>query len=157
MIILKKEISSKQIARVLISVLFLLGAIVVSGTCGEKEAVTVSRKEISGEVSAVTSKFISIVYQRDETKGEEFEMPFDLDKSVRLRHIKRLSDIQPGDTVKIIFDESNKSVTETGRDGNPETKTRTLERKPKEVVFIKPKAQGLATGSDLQIKGLRGE
>ncbi len=63
-------------------------------------------KEVEGEISSLTKRSISIVYERDTVKGEEFEilLPFD-PADIKLEHKKSLSEIGPGDTVLVQYTE----------------------------------------------------
>ena len=63
-------------------------------------------KEVQGEVSSLTRRSISVVYSRDEAKGEESEtlLPFD-SKTVKLEHKNSLSEISIGDIVLVQYTE----------------------------------------------------
>ena len=72
----------------------------------KEPAVSSTLKEVQGEVSSLTKRSISVVYDRDEQKGEEFEMllPFDIN-NVKIEHKRSLSEISSGDIVLVQYTE----------------------------------------------------
>ena len=80
----------------LATIIFLVGLITIWGVCysqEQEEATTVIQKEVRGIVSAVSSHFITIVYKQDTQRHIEYEIDLPIDKDVKLRHKKRLSEI----------------------------------------------------------------
>ncbi|MCX7927454.1 MAG: hypothetical protein N2606_04885 [Candidatus Omnitrophica bacterium] len=61
-------------------------------------------KEVQGEISYITKRSISVVFNRDKETGSEEEilLPFDSDEIV-IEHKRNLSEIQPGDTVLVRY------------------------------------------------------
>ena len=102
-----------------IILIMALGAFMFCAICraDEEKRSQLIRKvsnEVEGEVSAVSKDYIAVVYNRDMEKGIEDEMSFPVDGSVVLEHLKNLSQIAPGDLVRITFDEE--TVREEGKD-----------------------------------------
>lgn len=95
----------------------------------KKEVLT---KHMSGEVSAISSNFLALMYNVDMKAQTSYEMTFKIDKNVKLEGRNSLSEIGQGDTVSIVYDET----TETDNQG----KQRTVECLVKRLIFVK---QGL--------------
>lgn len=91
-------------------------------------------KEITGEVSGISSNFIAIVYGQD--KKTSYEMAFSMDKDVRIEDRKSLKDIGVGDIVSVSFEET----TETKKQGDKDI-TRVVSRVVKKIRFIRPGAK----------------
>lgn len=63
-------------------------------------------KEVQGVVSNITSRSLSLVYDRNEDTGVEQEMLFPIDAgNIKVEHKRGLSEISQGDTVLIIYRE----------------------------------------------------
>lgn len=138
----------------------IIGIVIICGMvyAEEEKKVTVVRavsNEVEGEVSAVSKDYIAVVYNRDMEKGIEDEMSFPVDGSVVLEHLKNLSQIAPGDLVRITFDEE--TVREEGKEVS--------RRKPKKLSFIRQAVKKPAPAQEpsqeeedeLPIKGLKSE
>ncbi|GEM_PF-2519377 len=68
----------------------------------EKKLKTVS-KTISGQVVTIWKNKLAVQFAESETAGTE-EMLIPLDKKLRLSGVKALSEIKPGDTVKVNYE-----------------------------------------------------
>ena len=106
----------------------------------EEEEIIIVMKEVSGEVGAISSSLITIIYNRDEEKKIEYEIDLPIDKDIRIVHKRRLSDISIGDIVRVKYEERQKEE-QIQKEGIAETKTKVIGRKAKVVTFIRPKVQ----------------
>lgn len=98
---------------------------------------SVAAQTLRGTVSYADGKYVAIVYQRDDAKGEEYEMGFWVDQNVNFQRVKGLSQLNVGDTVEIQYDEIQESYVEEV-DGVLKNKTRVKERKASGVAFLSP-------------------
>lgn len=80
-------------------------------------------KEVSGELSSVNSRFISLIDSKE--KGRESEIILYIDEDVELVHLKDLEGLQLGDLIRIRYAEIEK-------DGS-------FKRIAQKINFIKPK------------------
>ena len=86
-------------------------------------------REVFGTVSGISNNFIAVVYGRDARTGVLSEMAFNVGKEATIKNKKALKEINPEDSVKVIYDE----ITEIKEDG------RILKsRVAKEVIFLRP-------------------
>ena len=97
-------------------------------------------KTVTGEVSAITSNFIAVLYGSD--KDTSYEMALYLDKEVKVAHKKSLKEIVQGDTVAVSYEESAEI-----KEGE---KPKVLAKVVKEVAFLsaaqkKPESSALVT------------
>ena len=98
----------------------------------------VRTKEISGEVSVIRPRYISIIYERDEKKGAEYEMMFPINEDVKFTR-KGLDEIKVGDQVSITYGECSR-IEENEETGKEEE--RFIRRDTKGVEFIRPALKG---------------
>ncbi len=124
------------------------------GTKDKKVKIASEVKEIQGEISWIDDKHIAIVYNRDPEKGVENEIMLPIDESIRLEHKKSLSEMVPGDTVRIKYQQD----IEEDREGN-----KSESRKAAVISFVKPAVKKPVTAlpaeseETLSLKGLKGE
>jgi hypothetical protein len=85
-------------------------------------------REIAGAVSGISNNFVAVVYGRDSRSGILTEMAFNIGKDVTIKNKKSLKEINPEDTIKVLYDE----ITEIREDGR-----KTTSRLVKEVVFLR--------------------
>ncbi|MBI2871388.1 MAG: hypothetical protein HYY14_06745 [Candidatus Omnitrophica bacterium] len=98
-------------------------------------------KSLSGQVSYVDSDYISIVYDRNNTTGEESEIGFWLDGSEALERKNALSEIHYGDAVQISFDEVVEEYDgQTLSDGTVAREKSVGKRKARGITFVRPAA-----------------
>ena len=133
---------------VVLFLLYLFGVAQAEQGKEEDKAVVVL-KEVQGEVSALTSNFISIIYERDKEKGIDYEIALPIDENMRLVHKRSLKQIQLGDIVRVKYKEKRKECEEVGEDGTLKRKTKVIERKAAVITFVRPKRP------EIGIKGLR--
>ena len=69
-------------------------------------------KGVSGEVSAISKDFISVVYRRDEAKGSEEEIALPVAKDVIVEHKKSIAEIGAGDLVDVELEEYTEETPE---------------------------------------------
>ena len=115
-----------------------------------KVKTTSTMKEVRGEISGITKRSISIVYDRDNKKGAEYEMllPFS-QEGIKVEHKKNLSEFSQGDTVLVSYEE----VIEEN-----EKAEKKEDRRAKVVSFIsaapkKTESQALVSEEPLTLKG----
>ncbi|MFC1807790.1 hypothetical protein ACFL0T_05430 [Candidatus Omnitrophota bacterium] len=128
----------------------------IASNCAAKkyDKITPVDKEVTGTVSAVNKDFIGIVYSRDEANKKEYEVGIYLDGDYELEHKKDISEIKPGDTVTIVYEEPLAEYTEKDKEGKEERKTKTLERKAKIIKFVRPAPRGRGSGLGVLRSGL---
>ncbi|MDO8748549.1 MAG: hypothetical protein Q7J72_05480 [Candidatus Omnitrophota bacterium] len=96
-----------------------------------KRVVARIAKEIQGEVAGISKDSIAIVYNRNETTGEEYEMSFPVAKEVGIEHKKSIKEIAVGDTVNVQYEEVTEKYTED------EEKDPEINRKVKVITFLR--------------------
>jgi preprotein translocase subunit YajC len=103
----------------------------------KKEEITkkTTAKEISGEVSGISSNFIAIVYGQNSKTS--FEMALIIDKDTKVEHKKSLKEIKPGDTVSVRYEENTETYKEETKKGEKKDVTRLLRRIVKTVDFVR--------------------
>ncbi|MFA5100308.1 MAG: hypothetical protein WC547_05455 [Candidatus Omnitrophota bacterium] len=109
-------------------------------------------KQVQGEVSNISKRSISIVFERNEETGEEFEMLFPVDlKEIKIEHKRSYGDISQGDTVLVIYRE------ETSDYGDKQE----MKAKTDVIRFLKPadassvyKSKAAVTEEALDVEGL---
>lgn len=107
-------------------------------TIQEKDALIVT-KEITGQLSVVTPRFVAVEYNQDARKGIAYEMAFSMDGDVRVSGAKRdLQELQAGDTVAVTYEEK------TWMDDSGQER---IKRQVKGIQFIRSAEQGLRSGS----------
>ena len=92
-------------------------------------------KEVSGQVSGISSSLISILYGQD--KKTSYEMALTIDKDTKVEHKKSLKEIQSGDTVLVKYEETTETYKVEDAKGQKKEVTRRLGRQVKTVVFLK--------------------
>ncbi len=85
-------------------VLFVFSCTAVSPAQGQKEEpkITIETKQITGQVSALTSRFIAVVYDRK--AGTEYEMALPIVEDAKLERKESLEEIDLGDTVRVTYE-----------------------------------------------------
>jgi hypothetical protein len=108
-----------------------LVTILVFGLIGlvkaEEERLERVSKQISGEISGISSNFIAVVYGSDSQTS--YEMALNIGKDVKLEYIKSLSEIGVGDTVKVTYD----ALYQIDKEG----KKRLINNEPKKISFVR--------------------
>ncbi len=128
----------------------LLGLITFTFTVaaqGEKN-VDIETKELIGIVGYKDSRYIAIVYEKKREVGKEYEISFEIPKNIKVSRKKSLDDIYRGDTVKAIYGQKFREVEVEKGNGRKEKVKKIIGRNLKEIVFIKPAATGLRSGSE---------
>ncbi len=113
-------------------------------------------KQVQGEVSNITKRAISVVYERNAATGEEFEMMFPIDnKNVKVEHKQSISEISQGDTVLVIYREE---TSDYGDRTATEIKTDVVRfLKPADAQSVyKPKAAATEDARDVEGLSLKG-
>ena len=85
-------------------------------------------REIAGTVSGISNNFVAVVYGRDPKSGILSEMAFNVGKEVKIKNKKSLKEMNPEDSIKVLYDE----ITETKEDGRI-----IKSRVAKEIVFLR--------------------
>lgn len=62
---------------------------------------SVAYDEVRGQVTSVTKRAISVEYAQKNNASYEMLLPFTQD--IRLSHLRNLSELKPGDTVKVRY------------------------------------------------------
>ena len=104
---------------------------------------TLLTKRVAGEVSGITKNFIAIVYSRDKERHTEEEIALPIAKGVKLVNIKSLNDIRVGDTMEVIFVDTQERYQERKEDGSIEEKTKVVKREAVTIRFIRRPIKGL--------------
>lgn len=94
---------------------------------GKDVVIKTDKKEITGEVSAISKNFIAIVYKKD--ANTEIEMGLFIEGLPKLERIKNFSQIEAGATVTVQYDE----VTEQDVEGKERAR-----RVAKKIIFVRP-------------------
>lgn len=97
----------------------------------EKEEGKVEYGEVTGTVSAVSKQGVAVEYSR--TKQGSYEMFLPIAEGIRLSRIQSLTDVKPGDTVKVGYQQT---VKEDGKGKRVVLKTVATE-----LTFLKPAQQ----------------
>lgn len=66
---------------------------------------SVQSKEVTGELAWKGQNKLTVIYQRDEEKGEEYEMLIPYDDKLIIEHKRNMSEFSRGDVVKITYAE----------------------------------------------------
>ena len=69
------------------------------------ESETFTIETVSGEVSGITKKSVSIIYDKDYDNGTEYEILIPVDDKTVFRHKNNLSEIKKGDLVSVEYAE----------------------------------------------------
>lgn len=86
---------------------------------------------VSGEISGITKRAISIIYDRDYDTATEYEMLIPLDKDTKLKHKGSMKELKVGDLISIEYEKP-------GEKSKHKTRAAT-------VNFIQSSITGLAT------------
>ncbi|MDD5194260.1 MAG: hypothetical protein PHQ96_01130 [Candidatus Omnitrophica bacterium] len=134
-----------RVDRVCIAVCFVFVALcVLTGLCFAQSPLTQETKtkrtskmkEIQGEVTWIGKDRIAIVYASSGTSEDEILLPFG--KNMVLQHLQSLSQIQPGDTVSIQYEEASEDTP----DGTKIT------RVAKAIIFVRPSTRTPPTAQE---------
>ena len=71
----------------------------------EEKIISSATNKITGQIGSINKSSISVVYKRDDAKGEEFEMLFPIDKNLRIVHKKSIRELAVGDTVEVEYED----------------------------------------------------
>jgi hypothetical protein len=103
----------------------------VSQATAPEEDLSFTTETVSGEISGITERSISIIYDRDYDTGTEYEMLIPLDKDTKLRHKGSIKELKVGDLISIEYEKP-------GEKSKHKTRAAT-------VSFIQSSVTGLAT------------
>ncbi|MDD5730520.1 MAG: hypothetical protein PHN57_05280 [Candidatus Omnitrophica bacterium] len=147
----------------IIFVMFLSLAFFASARAQDKKEnnVSVLSKEITGVVSGLSSNFIAVTLTVESESVPATEFAFNIDKKIRVVHKKNLSEIKFGDTVKINYDETTKTLDDGRKIVKNTAKMITfLKAAPKEAAQVEIKTsapqQSTPESDSLSLKGLKG-
>lgn len=115
---------------ILFTVLFICGMAIAADE-DVKEIVKVTQTD--GEISVISTSYISIIYKRDDETKTEYEMMFPITKDVKFAR-KAKDELKQGDKIRIKCDEYV-SVDEEG-------KKRFNKKITKEIQFLSPSKEG---------------
>lgn len=126
-----------------VSLRTIIAAVLVLGLVGigeaeegkEKKIIKSEMKEVTGEVGGISKNFLAILYGQD--KDASYEMALTIDKDVKLKGKNSLSEIGPGDTVSVSYEEKAETYKENDEKGKEKDVTKVLSRVVKAVTFIK--------------------
>jgi hypothetical protein len=130
-----KDLRIIKFGLVLILVLGLAPLILAQENKKEEVTKKTTAKEISGQVSGMSSSLIYILYGQD--KKTSYEMALTINKDTKVEHKKSLKEIQPGDTVLVKYEETTETYKVEDAKGQKKEVTRRLGRLVKAVVFLK--------------------
>ena len=117
-----------KISLAIVLILGFMGTVFAKDKEKKEKVVKTASGVVSGEISGISEKFISVVYEKDKEKGIEYETLVPIDKDVKIEHKKSLSELKIGDRVSIQYED----VTVEDSD-----KQQTLKRKAKIVRFVR--------------------
>lgn len=66
---------------------------------------SVQSKEVTGELAWKGQNKLTVIYQRDQEKGEEYEMLIPYDDKLIIEHKRNMSEFSRGDVVKVTYAE----------------------------------------------------
>jgi hypothetical protein len=95
-------------------------------------------KSVTGTISYVDKKYVSIVISRNNQDKSEEEIGFWIDESEQEGWRKKLSEMKTGDRIEIEFDDVIQEYDMKKEDGTVERKTMVDEHKAKSVKFLSP-------------------
>lgn len=95
-------------------------------------------KSVTGTISYVDKKYVSIIISRNNQDKSEDEIGFWIDESEQEGWRKKLSEMNPGDRIEIEFDDVSQEYDMKKEDGTVERKAVLDERKAKSVKFLSP-------------------
>ena len=77
-------------------------------TVQPQEADEVVMKTVTGEVSAINSRGVAVVYDRNFDTGTEYEIYIPIDKNTVLKHKTSIKDIKAGDLISVNYAQPKK-------------------------------------------------
>ena len=93
---------------------------------------------VSGEIGIIKPHYITVIYKKEKGPGgvgvKDYEMLFPIDDNIELLHRKNIGQLQEGDIIQVLFDQT--SYTDKKGVGR-------IERKAKQIKFIKAAPRGL--------------
>ncbi|MCK5014092.1 MAG: hypothetical protein KAS66_09755 [Candidatus Omnitrophica bacterium] len=103
------------------------------------------KKSISGKISYVDNKYVSIVVNRNNETKTEDEMGFWIDGEVQANFRKKLSEMKRGDRIQIEYDEVFQDYEEVKANGAVERKTKIDKLRAKNIKFLAPAKSSLSS------------
>lgn len=105
-------------------------------SAGKKEKITkhtATPKEVVGEITGVVpGRFVSVLFKQDKEAGVEEEILLPIDsKDMKFDHVKDLSGLNVGDTVRIQFDDERTEYDSGRKEAALKTKVIGLVKKGK--------------------------
>ena len=122
-----------------------LAAVIVLGFAGTimaedgSDEVRIRPGEISGEISAISQRYISIIYSKDFDNNTEYEMLLPIDENVKFTR-KSLDKLEVGDQVSVKCDDHIKK--------NAEGEDVCARRVAKEISFVRPAMKDKLVGTE---------
>ncbi|MCK5161165.1 MAG: hypothetical protein KAQ99_06280 [Candidatus Aureabacteria bacterium] len=120
--------SGIKISLAIVLILGFIGTVFAKDKEKKEKVVKIASGVVSGEISGISEKFISVVYEKDKEKGIEYETLVPIDKDVKIEHKKSLSELKIGDRVSIRYEDA------TVEDSD---KRQTLKRKATVIRFVR--------------------
>lgn len=99
----------KWITLSVLAVVLVLGFVVAESAQRPGQGERVIRafgNVVTGEISGISKKFISVVYNKDEETGVDYEMLIPIDENVQVEHKKGLGEFKKGDTVSVEYEDA---------------------------------------------------
>ncbi len=81
----------------------------------DKEKDTFTIATVSGEISGITKRSISVVYNRDYDTGTEYEVLIPVDDGTQFKHKQALSDLKVGDLISVEYENPDKDSKHKAR------------------------------------------
>lgn len=69
---------------------------------------------VSGEISGITKKGISVIYDRDYDAGTEYEIMVLVDNKTKFKHKKDLSELKVGDLISVEYEKAGEKSKHKG-------------------------------------------
>ncbi|MDD5745729.1 MAG: hypothetical protein PHO30_00550 [Candidatus Omnitrophica bacterium] len=99
---MKKNAVMMIMAAVLLSMISSAFAENNKSVAGQTKAV----KEVQGEISGIGKDYISIIYQKDDTAGVDYEIMLPMTPDMQLEHKTDLDNLKAGDVVRVQYEET---------------------------------------------------
>ncbi len=114
---------------IVVMALMVLVSITLAFAENEKSAAvgTKTAKEVEGPISGIGKDYISIIYQKDDNDGIDYEIMLPLSEDMAMEHKQNLANLKVGDTVRVQYEET----TEQNEKG-PQSS-----RKAQGITFVK--------------------
>ena len=122
---------------VMIAALGLGGATAWAESDQTEDDTTVVSREMMGTVSAVGPSYLTLIYDKDTEHGVDHEILLNVGKDVVLLHLRKLTDLTFDDTVRVKFDERQRTVHKPAEDGTMAEETQVVGREITLVSFLK--------------------